>query len=66
MTTFENQSKQSNLTVRLFELIKSLSEDEQKRLLWDRKDSKISGEIVRTSPYGISVRFKTTDHHRMK
>jgi hypothetical protein len=64
MTTFENQSKQSSLTVRLFELIKSLSADEQKRLLRDRKDSKISGEIVRTSPHGISVRFKTTDHQQ--
>jgi len=33
MTTFGNQSKRSNLTAHLFELVKSLSEDEQRRLL---------------------------------
>jgi hypothetical protein len=38
MTTFENQSKQSSLTARLFELIKSLSEDEQKRLLQELEE----------------------------
>lgn len=33
MTTSENQSKQSNLAARLFRLMKSLSEDEQRILL---------------------------------
>lgn len=33
MATFMNQPNQSNLTARLFELIKSLSEDEQTSLL---------------------------------
>jgi len=33
MTTSENQYKQSNLAARLFELMKSLSEDEQRILL---------------------------------
>jgi hypothetical protein len=33
MAAFENLSQPFNLTVRLFELIQSLSEDEQRRLL---------------------------------
>jgi hypothetical protein len=129
MTTFENQSKQSNLAARLFDLIKSLSEDEQRRLLREpeerlnrgnreyernpffividystadrvykdyiqnispegafieprmpfgdgqelslgfplpdyQKYIKISGEIVRTSSYGIRVRFKTAEQEQ--
>jgi uncharacterized protein (TIGR02266 family) len=126
MTTFADQSKQSSLIDRLIELIKNLSEDEQRSLLRElekrptrgkreherkpffmvidysaedrlykdyienistggvfietqmpfskgqelslsfplpnyQKYIKISGEIVRTSPHGIGVRFTTTD-----
>jgi uncharacterized protein (TIGR02266 family) len=127
--TFMNQPKQSNLTVRLIELIKNLSEDEQTSLLRELEEKisrgkrkherkpffmvvdystedrmfkdyiqnisaggvfietqmpfaegqelslsfplpnyqkyiKISGEIVRTSPQGIGVQFKTVDHEQ--
>ena len=124
-----NQSNQSNLTVRLFELIKGLSEDEQRSLLRELEEKlsrgkreherkpffmiidystedrvykdyiqnisaggvfietqmpfaegqelslsfplpnyqkyiKISGEIVRTSPQGIGVQFKTANQEQ--
>jgi len=124
-----NQSNRSNLTVRLFELIKGLSEDEQRSLLRELEEKlsrgkreherkpffmiidystedrvykdyiqnisaggvfietqmpfaegqelslsfplpnfqkyiKISGEIVRTSPQGIGVQFKTANQEQ--
>jgi uncharacterized protein (TIGR02266 family) len=38
MTTFVNQSEQSSLIDRLVKLIKRLSEDEQKSLLWELEE----------------------------
>ena len=129
MAAFMNQSNQSNLTARLFELIKSLSEDEQTNLLRELEEKisrgkrkherkpffmvvdystedrmfkdyiqnisaggvfiethipfaegqelslsfplpnyqkyiKISGKIVRASPRGIGVQFKTANHEQ--
>jgi len=62
MTAFKNQSKQSSLTIRLFELIKNLSEDEQKRLLreLEKRLNKGKREHER-KPFFMVVDYSTED-----
>lgn len=62
MATFENQSKQSSLTVRLFEIIKSLSEDEQKSLLRELEEKLSRGKRKHErKPFFMVIDYSTKD-----
>lgn len=62
MTTFVNQSDQSNLTVRLFELIKSLSEDEQRNLLRELEEKLSRGKRGHErKPFFMIIDYSTED-----
>lgn len=62
MTTLENQSNQSSLTTRLFELIKNMSEDEQRILLkeLEKKLSKGKRQHER-KPFFMVVDYSAED-----
>jgi uncharacterized protein (TIGR02266 family) len=60
--TFMNQPKQSNLTVRLIELIKNLSEDEQTSLLRELEEKISRGKRKHErKPFFMVVDYSTED-----
>ncbi len=68
MSTFIDQSNQSSLTARLFELIKSLSGNEQRSLplINYQKCIKISSEILRTCPRELVCSLREPTKNRRK
>ena len=63
MTTFEIQSNESRITARLIELIKNMSEDEQRTLLKDLEEKPFEGRRKHVrKPFLMAVDYSTQDH----
>ena len=63
MTTFEIQSNESRTTARLIELIKNMSEDEQRTLLKDLEEKPFEGRRKHVrKPFLMAVDYSTQDH----
>ena len=63
MTTFEIQSNESSITDRLIELIKNMSEDEQRNLLKDLEEKPFAGRRKHVrKPFLMAVDYSTQDH----
>ena len=63
MTTFEIQSNESSITARLIELIKNMSEDEQRTLLKDLEEKPFEGRRKHVrKPFLMAVDYSTQDH----
>ncbi|MBW2309662.1 MAG: PilZ domain-containing protein [Deltaproteobacteria bacterium] len=62
MATFMNQSNQSDLTARLFDLIKTLSEDEKRNLLRELEEKISRGKRKHErKPFFMVVDYSTED-----
>ncbi len=63
MTTLEIQSNESRITARLIELIKNMSEDEQRTLLKDLEGRPFEGRRKHVrKPFLMAVDYSTQDH----
>jgi uncharacterized protein (TIGR02266 family) len=63
MTTLETQSNESRITARLIELIKNMSEDEQRTLLKDLEERPFEGRRKHVrKPFLMAVDYSTQDH----
>lgn len=63
MTTLEIQSNESRITARLIELIKNMSEDEQRTLLKDLEEKPFEGRRKHVrKPFLMAVDYSTQDH----
>ena len=63
MTTFKAQSNESNITARLIELIKNMSEDEQHTLLKDLEERQFKGRRKHArKPFLMAVDYSTQDY----
>jgi len=63
MTTLEIQSNESSITARLIELIKNMSEDEQRTLLKDLEERPFEGRRKHVrKPFLMAVDYSTQDH----
>lgn len=63
MTTLEIQSNESRITARLIELIKNMSEDEQRTLLKDLEERPFEGRRKHVrKPFLMAVDYSTQDH----
>ena len=63
MTSFEIQSNESSITARLIELIKNMSEDEQRTLLKDLEEKPFEGRRKHVrKPFLMAVDYSTQDH----
>jgi len=63
MTTLEIQSNESRITARLVELIKNMSEDEQRTLLKDLEERTFEGRRKHVrKPFLMAVDYSTQDH----
>ena len=63
MTTLETQSNESRITARLIELIKNMSEDEQRTLLKDLEERPFEGKRKHVrKPFLMAVDYSTQDH----
>jgi len=63
MTTLEIKSNESRITARLIELIKSMSEDEQRTLLKDLEERPFEGRRKHVrKPFLMAVDYSTQDH----
>jgi uncharacterized protein (TIGR02266 family) len=63
MTTLEIQSNESRITARLIELIKNMSEDEQRTLLKELEERPFEGRRKHVrKPFLMAVDYSTQDH----
>lgn len=63
MTTFETQLNESKITARLIELIKDMSEEEQRALLKELEERLFEGKRKQErKPFLMAVDYSTQDH----
>jgi len=63
MTTFETQLNKSKITTRLIELIKNMSEEEQRALLKELEERLFEGKRKHErKPFLMAVDYSTQDH----